>query len=1088
MRLRCFPTPAKSKRWESVRRYLYLANKALPADETPWLIVDAETARWNADGGALVDAIEFERLAGDVATRAQAVELYAGDLLDDVYDDWIVVERERLRAIYAQTLADLIESHRAAREHQAALGYAQRLLASDPFREDVVRQVMAIRYAAGDSPGALVEYERFADRLRAEMGVAPMPETQGVREAILRDGPLIGSVDRVSTAASRQGAPFEHALPFVGRERELAALRARWDRAARGFGNTAIVGGEAGAGKTRLTGELARIVEGEGGRVYAGGTSFPESLPYQCILEALRAALPVLKARPQSPLQRAILARVLPELRGAADGPEPDALAADREAIRLFDAFVTAVESLASPRPLLVVLEDLHWASGDTLDAIAAIARRIDRARVLLVGTYREDETPVAHPLRRFLDALGVEQRMTEVRVGRLDRGDVERLVASLGTLQGAPAATADRLYAFSEGNALFLNEAIVNALEGSANSGDDAEPARGIERIVASRLSRLTDQARVVAEIAALCGQGCSVDVVRDVAGLPAAEGLDAFNELLDHRLFREAGARDRFDYVFTHHLIGEAIYGAIDPAVRARRHGRIAHVLEQRGGDAPATARELARQFDLAGLPERAARWYVRAASDAADVYANEDALRLATLALDKTVDEAPAIEALRVRGRVNARLGKRDAQAADLDRLAALPIDGGVRCEVLWRRAALLRDGDDREAESAAVAAFRDEALALGDRRWQGLAASSQAAYLVAVGRYAEAAARASEASALLENPRDRIEAIAVSIEAEVALGNLDQSERLLELADSTALASGDRPAVAQSRMQAAATAMVQHRFERSIACSNEALSHYRAIGDRAGEARALANVATASMRLSLWAQGREANLAAAAIFEAIGDRRGLARVQMNLGMLHGRCGDLASAREFLASARDHHVRLGDRRAQTAALLNESFVALWQSDAGAARDLATAALSEAQAMNHAAYTAQAHANLGAALRDLGDAEAGLAHMDAGLAIQLPLGRLADAVSDLADAALARAMLDDLAGARSLCDRILALDPSWSDAAIFPPFPPVGRACVLHWSHDARAEEALALASRLATAFAASIDVPELRAHFES
>jgi tetratricopeptide (TPR) repeat protein len=201
-----------------------------------------------------------------------------------------------------------------------------------------------------------------------------------------------------------------------------------------------------------------------------------------------------------------------------------------------------------------------------------------------------------------------------------------------------------------------------------------------------------------------------------------------------------------------------------------------------------------------------------------------------------------------------------------------------------------------------------------------------------------------------------------------------------------------------------------------------------------------------------------------------------------------MLHGRCGDLDRARELLASARSHHVRLGDRRAQTAALLNESFVALWQGDAGAAKELATAALAEAQAMDHAAYTAQAHGNLGAALRDLGDAEAGLAHMEAGLAIQLPLGRLADAVSDLADAALTRATLGDLPGAQALAEQILALDPSWSDAAIFPPFPAWVAACILHWSGDPRAGEVLTSALRLATAFAASIDVPELRARFES
>ncbi len=142
-----------------------------------------------------------------------------------------------------------------------------------------------------------------------------------------------------------------------------------------------------------------------------------------------------------------------------------------------------------------------------------------------------------------------------------------------------------DRLYAFSEGNALFLNEAIAHAVESGSESLADADSAlSGIANVIAARTALLGETARVVAEIAAICGHGCSVDVVRDVAGLSTAQTREAFNELLDRRLVREAGARDRFDFVFTHHLIGTSIYDQIDGDVRARRHARIAYVLEER------------------------------------------------------------------------------------------------------------------------------------------------------------------------------------------------------------------------------------------------------------------------------------------------------------------------------------------------------------------------------------------------------------------------------------------------------------------------------------------------------------------------
>jgi tetratricopeptide (TPR) repeat protein len=199
-----------------------------------------------------------------------------------------------------------------------------------------------------------------------------------------------------------------------------------------------------------------------------------------------------------------------------------------------------------------------------------------------------------------------------------------------------------------------------------------------------------------------------------------------------------------------------------------------------------------------------------------------------------------------------------------------------------------------------------------------------------------------------------------------------------------------------------------------------------------------------------------------------------------------MLHGRCGAIEEGRRYLLLARDHQRRLLDDRAVTASLLNESFLALWQRRPHEARILATQALERAEVMNHASYRAQALANLGAAERDLGMLDAALAHMEEGLAQQLPLGRLPDAVSDLADVALAYAMNGDLARAAEHVERILTIDRGWTNAAIFPPFPPWVAARVLHARGDKRAQPVLAWAAELTRDFSASIDVDELRASF--
>ncbi|HTA39061.1 MAG TPA: AAA family ATPase, partial [Candidatus Acidoferrales bacterium] len=443
-----FPDADETTALAELRRYLYLANKALPSLSVPWLLVDAETVRWNDDADALIDIVDFERLGAEPETQKQAIELYGGDLLEDIYDDWVVTERERLRTRYLAILAESLERHRAQREFGSAIACARRLLATDPWREDTLRSLVAVRYESGDTAGALAEYDAFAKRLRTELSIAPMPETVAVRDSVLRNDALGGSLDRSSPAPepATASAPI---LPFVGRKRELARLRAMWGRAARGAGTLVLLRGEAGVGKSRLTAELARTVQSEGGRVFVGTTGSAESAPYQALVEALRSGLPLLLARPPSRARRAVLARLLPEL------SEPDERdvelpeqSPERETARVFDALSYAVRSLAYPRPLLLVLEDLQWAGSASIEALSAIVRESAHVPVLIVATARDEETPSDHPLRALLRSLNLFQNVEEQPLERLSMDDVTELVTHVDRLRSMGEAVARDLFA----------------------------------------------------------------------------------------------------------------------------------------------------------------------------------------------------------------------------------------------------------------------------------------------------------------------------------------------------------------------------------------------------------------------------------------------------------------------------------------------------------------------------------------------------------------------------------------------------------------------------------------------------------------
>jgi tetratricopeptide (TPR) repeat protein len=498
---------------------------------------------------------------------------------------------------------------------------------------------------------------------------------------------------------------------------------------------------------------------------------------------------------------------------------------------------------------------------------------------------------------------------------------------------------------------------------------------------------------------------------------------------------------------------------------------------------------ASEIARHYAAAAENSAAGRWYARAAHAASAIFAHDEAARFATLSLDLCDDADDRIALLLLREASNARLGRSGEQARDLDLLDALAQDVATRCESLRRRITMLHASEDRNAERTAIAALRVRAVEDGDAHWLGVADCAEAWFEISLGRYAVAETLARSALRGFDEAgtsRERLDSLSALVEVAVATGRPHEAEALLERGAAVAQEAHDDRSLADVLMQAVSAAVAAQQFERALANAERAAALYRSLGDVGGEARALVNVAAAAVRQSRWDVARRANLSAASTFELTGDSRGLARVFMNLAMLHGRCGAIEEGRRYLLLARAHQERLQDDRAITASLLNESFLALWQRRPDEAFALATAALERAERMNHASYRAQALANLGAAERDMGRLSNALAHMEEGLELQLSLGRLPDAVSDLADIALAHAMTGDLERASAHVETILGIDRTWTNAAIFPPFPPWIAARILHARSDERTASTLAWAGTLTRDFSSSIDVPELAASF--
>ncbi len=1038
-----FPDDDEAGALSELRRYLYLANKALPdRNGDPWILSDAETVRWNDRGGAFVDVAEFERLAEEPEMQQRAVDLYTGDLLENVYEDWVLAERERLRARYFALLDGLIGRYRSERNFPAAIGCAKRVLSSDPWREDALRALVAIRYESGDTAGALAEYDRFAKRLRDELAIAPMPETVAIRQLILRQEAVPGAVG-VSAARPEEGRRTVSILPFVGRRKELTFLRNGWGRAARGSAGLVVISGEAGVGKTRLTAELARTVQAEGGRVFVGTTASPESTPYQPILEALRAGLPLLLARQISVERRTVLSPLLPELR---DPDVPDVrfseTSPERATARIYEALSFAVRGLASPRPLLLVLEDLHWAGSATIEALGGIFRDAIRSPLLVVVTCRQEETPVSHPLRALQRSLQTHGGVEEVELERFDEEQVGELVGRIEGLRERGSDLVRALYAQSEGNALFLEGAIDVLLENRKSQLESAT----MSGVIARRIERLGQDGRSVAEIAAVAGAGCSVPLIREVSNLSSTAIARGLDELLDQRILREAGARAGYDYVFSHHLIAAAVYSEIEPAFREQRHFRVAECLEAIfESDASVSPREIARHYESAGARERAATWYLSAARSAAAVHAHGDAIELAGKALQTAGSGDVRRQALEIRETARSRRGDREGQLDDVDALDRLAAgDPSAQFDVLLRRILLARALGNADEERQYITRLEELAARLDDGA-QARALTQAATHLGNCSRSAEAIDPARRALEIYERRGDlqgQLQCLCVLVEYTSNIGDLEAARTYLDQTRERAARLGDQAMEVRALAAASVAALLRQEYRECFSLTERCLDLHLKLNDREGEAASRSRLAVTAAWLGDYTVALREFDAAIAIYESLGHKRGLATTYTNKTLLLMRMGMFTEALVSIERSNELFEKVQERRTIAANQVNASFVNLQLGKAAEAKAFATSALQITRELAYPVFEAAALANLGNAELVLGEVDAAVEHMEAGLAIRRSIQEPRDFVDDLADLTLAYVATGRNDKALATAGELLSIGSASFDGAFWPQY----------------------------------------------
>jgi DNA-binding SARP family transcriptional activator len=932
----------------ALRRHLHRALSALPEppSDRPWIVGDKVMLRWNPDAALDVDTLAYESLCA-AGRREAAVDLYRGDYLEDFYDHWVLAERERLRELHAANLVALADERRRALDYPNAIAFAQSLLRLDPLREDAIRLLMTLRFAAGDRAGALADFEAFGRQLRDELLTDPMPETIALREAIRNND--LNTLESGKSDAPHTARP---AFPFAGRGSALKALAHAWETAARGFAATAIVSGEAGIGKSRLIGELVTLAEAQGGRVMVGTTASIETEPYQALAGALRGALPLLRLDRIEPATLAALSPLVPSLRERAPNlPLLPELAADRDRRRFFDAVEAAFAHVAEKRPLLVVLEDVHWAGAATIELLDSLVRRLRENSILVVVSFREEEVSANHPLRDFIRRLEPE-RSVHVALGPLDLDDVRALVD--GALpDGGREQLAQDLLSASDGNSLFVTELLLERLSGANASAEETVAAlpAGIARTVLTRLDRLAPRVRSLVETAAVTGVGFDAEVVREVCGWGFAEVFDALDELFDRALVRLSPHR-RGDYAFSHQLVHAAVYGSIDEPARRALHRRVAKTLERLFPDRPSLCASIARHFDAAGWADDAVARYLSAVRYALGVFAQAEAAELATRGLALCTQPRDRFELHRLREEASVRIGDDTGRRTDCE--AMLEVAGQLGDDdllgtALLRTVTRLRERGERTAEHAAILRLRVLGERSGATRWMVEAALAQARF--EINRADDAAAEAIFAAA--EPHVAAVDDPALALEfwvarASTALG----TPRAREFLERARPSIGDDPLRRIRWLRGEANVADHEGDERALfAIASELLDRYREMGDVDGQASANLQLALCAWYRLDFAAALEHNRLALAFFERVQKPNSIAAVLINRGVFAQRLGQFSAAEADYRDARALSESIGQRAMVSLAMVNLASLASMRGEPEHARSLALEAVAHAR-----------------------------------------------------------------------------------------------------------------------------------------
>ncbi|SDJ25361.1 PAS domain S-box-containing protein [Halovenus aranensis] len=775
-------------------------------------------------------------------------------------------------------------------------------------------------------------------------------------------------------ASEEPGPERLHGEIVVGRARERQQLEAVYEQLDRTGGQAVLLTGESGFGKSTL---VEQFLDGLGERAETpvlgrGRCERDSTQPYQAFRDAMTAFSSV-----------SDIGAIL-ESATDADADNPETVSLRRQS--LFADIAAEFRTLGQNQTVVLVLEELQWASQGTIDLLEYLIDEVGQwsPSVLFLCTCQTDCVPATHPARQVIEETTDAGRGTVLELEPFDTGEVEILLGQILDVEDIPSEFVEAVHDHTGGTPLFVAEFGIHLRESSHADGvadpDAVAVPETVESIVRDRVDGLSEPARTVLEVGAVLGRSISFDTLREASPYQETKLVESVDRLVGERLLDRTDGTLRF----VHGLVHEETLEAMTEQRRKSLHERAAAAIESvYAGSDESRDGQLGVHYERAGADQKAIECFQRAGDRASRSYAHADAAsfyeRAIELAREADVDSETLAELHAALADVFRVIGRHeDALDAVEEGLSAVSDETALGCRLLGIKARTATKLSRFESARETALCQRESARAVGNCGYEQDALRQLGAIARVRGNYERARQHLEEGLSLAETAEDEHKTAAIYKElGSVALrrGNYERARATYQRSLEAARDVSDKQLEAACLNNLGSVAYREADYEQARKYDRQSMEIKREIGNRAGVGSALASLGLIAERRGDYEQAREHLEESLDIRQAVGNRKGEAFVYNILGLIARKRGEYKRALECVERSLDIAADIDASLQEVWSLENRGLIRYYRNDNSQARRDLQRALEGANELGNAETAASCLSGLAALTREAGN-----------------------------------------------------------------------------------------------------------------